>query len=79
MIEKLNILRTYPDPVFQNVNILFNFVLEQGYLTKIDEPCNDEVTMKIPNDEIRSEFHQELMKLHVDSYNLDVELVSLLN
>ena len=69
-----DILETSPNPALQNVNILFNFLLEQGYFTMVDEPCDGKVTIKIPNDEIRSEFREEFMMFQVASYNLNLEL-----
>lgn len=47
--------------------ILFNFLLEQGYLSVVDlNSWESKVTCKIPNLEIETEFREKLMKFYQD-------------
>lgn len=52
-------------------NFLFNFLLQQGYLTRINDIQNDKVQVKIPNLEVKKEFSKVLAIYDTQTFNFD--------
>jgi hypothetical protein len=65
-----------PNFMIQNVSILFNFYLEQGYLT-ICRRTRNQLEIRIPNEEIRSEFMRLYEEYFTDTWGIDHSLVQL--
>lgn len=73
VIKLKNIIEN-PNFNVQNVSILFNFYLEQGYLTVVRATRN-QLEVKIPNEEIRNEFLRLYEEYFTETWGLDITLV----
>ena len=66
------------DEIYQNNDALYTMLLTTGYLTMADYPDpyvdENEVSMRIPNREIRALFKQEVMR-HLSSLDQDSDLL----
>jgi hypothetical protein len=52
-------------------NFVFNFLLQQGYLTRIGDVQNEKVKVKIPNLEVKKEFTEILAIYYTKTFNFD--------
>ena len=67
------------DSSFESVDIFFNFLLDQGYLSVVDVRTTDDegikVEVKIPNQEIKLEFIEKLKLFYKRVYRINFDIL----